>query len=358
MPNVEDRRKEFFKNIWNHANDPFQAQFDERRPLTKDELGFLEKIVALIHEFNDDDDLGREIFKKINKDPDNLLLILQLCGVTRSKIITDLTAAAASIKPSPKIPGKYAGVARNEEVWKFAGPYLAKWVRKVLGVLTTENLSLAAEALNQATWSGFIRQERAKRSGHEGEYRLATLLATCEIPFVPIEKADNPLCPDVQINGVSFDIVVPNIEAPVMCVKATVHTSNIGQFGESKVHLEVSEAKQMLDEHFEGDERPCLLALIDGVGFTSNQAGLNGVLEKADEFCQYRTLWKAAVIAASLTEIPLRLELPQEIIDEYEEFLNHYNFMDSVVAKEANTEAQHRFPVGDGFILSDQLPSE
>jgi hypothetical protein len=81
-------------------------------------------------------------------------------------------------------------------------------------------------------------------------------------------------------------------------VVATVHTANIGQYGESKDDLEIRKAVAAIEKA--GDRRrTTLLAFIDGVGFESNTAGLNGVLENADEFCQFRTIWKAAVIAAS-----------------------------------------------------------
>ncbi len=111
-------------------------------------------------------------------------------------------------------------------------------------------LPSAFEALNQATYPGWIRQQWAKLSGHEAEYRLAVLLDECGFPFEPQEKKDNPLCQDATVFNVSFDVVVPNAREPRMCVKATVHTSNIGQFGESKDALEMSEAAGMLDEHF------------------------------------------------------------------------------------------------------------
>lgn len=99
---------------------------------------------------------------------------------------------------------------------------------------------------------------------------------------------------------VSFDIVVPNIENPTVCIKSTVHTSNIGQYGESKDHLEVAEARRMIDA-LPIASRPTLVGFIDGIGFESNSAGLNGVLEKADEFCQFKTIWKLAVISAQKT---------------------------------------------------------
>ena len=77
------------------------------------------------------------------------------------------------------------------------------------------------------------------------------LLKNCGLPFQPVEKAENPLCPDKTIHKVSFDLVVPLEDAPVMVVKSTVHTSNIGQYGESKDDLEVREARKMLEEHFD-----------------------------------------------------------------------------------------------------------
>lgn len=276
------------------------------------------------------------MFKLIVGAPGKLLLLLQICGLTRSKIITDLNVTAAKQIPPVRFPQDYKGLAaaRNHGAWTVAGPYLAIRLRRVLSPLSDKHFPEVAESLSQATHPGFIRQERAKRSGHEGEYRLATLLAGCSIPFEPFEKADNPLCRDALIRGESFDIVVPSIAAPRVCFKATVHTSNIGQFGESKDHLEISDARRMLNESYDDDARPLLFALVDGIGFMSNRAGLNGVLSKADEFCQYSTLWKAAVVCASKTRTFIKLELPETTIGEYGEFFAKYGFTDRVVAKE------------------------
>lgn len=202
--------------------------------------------------------------------------------------------------------------------------------------LGDDSINRAMEALNQATWPGFIRQERAKRSGHEAEGRVALLLLSARMQFEPAEKADNPLCRDAQIDGLSFDIVVPNVKKPKLLFKATVHTSNIGQYGESKDHLEVDEARRWIDGKYGANDRPVLVALIDGVGFESNRAGLDGVLEKADEFCQFRTIWKILVLASSALERKLTLLLPKTELVYFQDFLAVHSKW--TTAKEYSTE--------------------
>jgi hypothetical protein len=359
MPNVdlEHRRDEFFQNVWNHAEDPFQMQFDDRRPLTRDENTFIERAGKLVHSAPDDGELGKKLFKLVNGSAEKLGLLLQLCGLTRNKIISDLKAAAISAKPRVVFPSNYASVAGNQDAWTLAGPYLARRLRRVLGPLPRELLHDAAEALNQATWPGFIRQERAKRSGHEGEYRLATLLASSGIPFQPEEKADNPICPDVQIYNVSFDVVVLSVNDPRVCFKATVHTANIGQYGESKDYLEIMEAHQVLNHKFPKRRRPLLMALVDGIGFSSNRAGLDGVLSVADEFCQYQTIWKSIVVCSAMTGIPLIIELPRTAIEQQHDFLARFDFLKSVATRENGRKAKLRIPAGEGAVLLDKPPS-
>jgi hypothetical protein len=92
-----------------------------------------------------------------------------------------------------------------------------------------------------------------------------------------------------------------------------------------------------------------LLALVDGVGFRGNTAGLEGVLTKADEFCQFRTLWKAVVIASSLLGRPLRLVLPRGARARHEEFLARYGYTDRT--EEADEPPADGVPAGEATIL-------
>ena len=345
---LSDKRKEFLAHLWDHASDAFQTQFDERRSLTASENSFLTEVHAAVTEPDDDDALLKLRHELVKLDG-GLTLVLQLCGLTRSKILNDLRANAGVRANNTKLPSSYSGLTKPD-AWKVAGPYLLTRLRTVFGVLAPEENSLehAFAALNQATWPGYIRQERAKRSGHEAEYRLATLLASLNIPFDPFEKADNPLCKDAQISGISFDLVVPHRNSPSVVVKSTVHTANIGQFGESKDHLEMQEARHMIESL--GGNKPTLLAFIDGVGFRSNADGLNGVLETADEFCQFKTLWKAVVISCQRLNLGFELALPGELIEEFDPFLSRWNAHEQTLLIDQLDDTVGWLEVGDAFI--------
>lgn len=337
------RRSEFESHVWNHSEDVFQADFDMRQRLVDSDLEPLRVVVQAVRDGADDDALAGVIKRIMTSRPEHVYVLMQAVGLTRNKIITDLKAAL----PATAVPSKAEVLHRRPEVWMHAGRYLALRLRTVLApiaALTGDALDGAFEALNQATWPGWIRQERAKRQGHEAEHRVAVVLASLGIPFVPEEKATNPLCPDAQIEGVSYDIVVPNLLKPVICVKATVHTSNIGQYGESKDALEIAEARESLDSHF--SKPPTLLAMIDGVGFRSNRAGLDGVLEGADEFCQFKTLWKVGVLGAAAMGKTVELFLPDA--NEHRPFLDRYK--SSIRLKTKLVGATDWLEAGEGFV--------
>lgn len=277
-----------------------------------------------------------------------MALLLQICGLTRNKILSDLRASASA--KGLVIPSSYQRIASTTG-WAIAGPYLLTRLRAVFGRVNNATLRMGHvfEALNQATWPGYIRQQRAKLSGHEAEYRVAILLSSLEIPFVPQEKAENPLCRDAQIGGISFDLVVPSVLNPAIVVKSTVHTANIGQFGESKDHLEMSEARDWIDATFTGSSKPTLLAFVDGVGFRSNRAGLDGVLTKSDEFCQFRSIWKAVVIAAKRLDLPIKVAVPRPTIDEFSDFISRWAASDIVIGQEGLASTVGWIDAGDGL---------
>lgn len=318
-----DRRAEFDSHIWNHTDDTFQRSFDHRRQLTAPELFFLEKIISWLRTGNDNLTVAQQLGHLLESEPDRIHLLLQICGLTRNKIITDLRAVASSLGGIN--PPAQAVKLPHHKVWnETAGTYLATRLRTTLEPLVRlEYIAPALQAINQATWPGYIRQERAKRQGHEAEGRIAALLLGLEIPFEPTEKADNPLSRDAKIKGISFDIVIPDTQDPRICIKSTVQTANIGQFGESKSYLEIEEAQRTLSENYIHN-RPLLVAFIDGIGFHSNTAGLHGVLETADEFAQFRTLWKIAVLAGHYLDMQVDLALPEYHAQEHKDFLSKF----------------------------------
>ncbi len=356
MMSSEEKKAEFNLNVWDHASDVFQMQFDIRRELDTEEAGLLELVAAAVVE--PDIDVAsinlQRVLANETKSKDPMAMILQLSGLTRSKITGDLKAAAQAGGNSLRIPSSYKRLV-GSPAWSVAGPYLVTRLRTVLGPLARAPLTFAdaAEALNQATWPGYIRQERAKRSGHEAESRLATLLRNLDIPFAPEAKADNPMCPDIILGGVSFDLIVPNQAKPRMVVKSTVHTSNIGQFGESKDSLEMMEARNWINSLKDSD-KPTLLAFIDGIGFRSNKAGLEGVLDGSDEFCQFKSIWKAAVVASGVIERKVEVYLPKAAIAAQAAFLKRWEATTDVhELTEAHSTADMVL-AGEGYV---QVPS-
>ncbi len=326
METVEQRRNEFFSSVWNHSEDEFQTAFDERRDLSAAELTLIRSIMSKLDAGESDLQISTWLAAPLSNPTTakQIEVLLQICGITRNKILQDIKASAGNNRRNLRL-SSHLSLASHASTWNIAGPYLVKKLRRVLhhaGV--TDPLNRMLQGLNQATWPGYIRQERAKRSGHEAEYRIATLLLRLGIPFAPEEKADNPLCRDAMWHGVSFDIIVPNIHQPTVCIKSTVHTSNIGQYGESKDHLEVDEARRMIDT-LPPASRPTLVGFIDGIGFESNSAGLNGVLEKADEFCQFSTIWKLGVISAKRTNRKVKLYLEAQDKVKHSQFLARYS---------------------------------
>ena len=344
---VEKRRAEFQRFVWNHGEDAFQARFDTRAELEESERKILTRILRLKY-LKNRTTLSRVIKDEVAQNPQTLLLLIQLCGLTRNKIIQDLKAAsrAKQIDISFSSP---AALFKKSVGADLASEYLAAHVIRVFKPAANRIDRGLLEAVNQATWPGYIRQERAKRMGHEAEYRLACVLRDCGLSFQPEERAENPLCNDVQIDGVSYDLVAPSNARPLVLVKATVHTANIGQYGESKDHLEILEAKQTIDKN-PRESRPILVALIDGVGFESNRDGLNGVLQNSDEFCQFRTLWKAACIVQrhAHDQTPC-VALPEDQLGEFNEFQERHAV--TIVALDGKIESSPEWePAGDGYV--------
>lgn len=353
MSELDLREREFNRHVWDHTKDEFQTSFDSCEPLSPDEVATLRKVAEGMR--GRDDGVAAKVLQlHLLRDPEFMWRLLQLAGLTRNKIITDLKGSTRTSVVGFKIPSS-AQALPSSTAWSAAGPYLAGRLRKVFDHLPlgVDALPGALEALNQATWPGFIRQERAKRGGHEAEARMARLFKACGFPFEPHDKAENPMGGDIRIHDVSFDVVVPSARDFRVGVKATVHTANIGQYGESKDHLEVDEARKMLDTQFKAGVRPVLLALVDGVGFESNRAGLRGVLEKSDEFCQFRTIWKAAVVVAGRIGKPVRLVLPSASAAEHEAFLKRHGHEGRVLVSVPTSYTGRRVVAGDATVLLD-----
>jgi len=275
MTTLETRRAEFNDFVWDHAQDAFQAKFDQCAHLNPAEVAHLTGLLTTDN-LSDPGALANSLKGLLGSTPDLVYRLLQIAGLTRNKILQDIKAYVRSrhLDVSTSSPESLFNADLGADL---GSQYLAKQLCRVFGHICKPMSPVLLEAVNQATWPGYIRQERAKRMGHEAEYRMACLFKDCGIPFAPEEKAENPLCRDILIDGMSYDLVSPSAADARLRVLATVHTANIGQYGESKDDLEIRKAVSAMRKAGDRD-RITLLAFIDGVGFESNRAGLTGVL--------------------------------------------------------------------------------
>ena len=339
MPH-EDKRAEFFDHVWNHTTDPFFKSFSIPREITTEQRKTFKAIIKILCE--DDDRVACDKIYQILKTSDPrtglIPLILQMIGSTRNKILTDLRALLHGTGIA--IPRTPEGLAKNHELLHHAEKYMSDDLRRVFSALIEKKrfvdddaLDVILDILNQSTWPGYARQERAKRSGHHAEWMIAKSLSLSAIPFEPQSKIRQPLSGDVQYRGISYDIVIPSDVNPLICIKSTVHTSNIGQYGESKDALEMKLARESLVNPDKQGERSCpldtplLVAFVDGVGFKSNVVGLDGIFDNADEFVQFATMWKLHVLAARVLGRHAELWIPdphrrRDFLDRYAHCVN------------------------------------
>lgn len=340
---AEDKYTEFFDHVWNHIDDPFFKSFKHPKELTLEQRKTLKQIVRILVEGNDRIACDKiyQILKTSDPNARLIPLILQLVGSTRNKILTDLRALLRGT--GIVIPQKPEGLAKNHDLLRHAEKYMSDELRRVFATLITKNrfvdddtLDVILDILNQSTWPGYMRQEQAKRSGHYAESRIAESLDLLGVPFEPQSKIHQPMSGDVQFKGVSYDMVIPSIDKPLICIKSTVHTSNIGQYGESKDALEMEEARVSLDKPQQSGGSnpaniPILVAFVDGVGFKSNKGGLAGVFDSADEFVQFDTMWKLHVLAAHVLGHHIDLWIPDS--PKHKVFLDRYDQCISVLSQ-------------------------
>jgi hypothetical protein len=320
MSKLDQRREEFLCYVWDHTTDPFVIGYEERTPLTDEELEWLRQVYQYCRA---DVEVAVPSLKELleSNGADLTALLLQISGLTRNKIISDLKASL----------GKKAAPSSYEQLHKFDSGvrYLVRRLKRVFEPLYRSGIESDAdtlrgvfEALSQATYPGYIRQERAKRQGHMGEQRLAELLHALGVPFEPKEKLKQPISPDVKIWDVSFDLVVPDSNDPKVLVQSMIQSANIGGFGQSKSE-KVKKAMEAIRQNCPDAPPPFLVAFVDGVGFESNAEGLNTVLETADEFVQFKTLWKFAIVVAHVMNRELLIQNHPEL-ENFVEFLSRH----------------------------------
>lgn len=127
---LKERYEEYRSHVWDHTQDPFQLTFDFRRPLVEHELRVLVELTRALNYGEDDAALATTLRGLLAQEQEAVFVVLQLIGLTRNKILTDLRAATAG--SGATLPSKVTQLARSAAAWDYAGPYLAAKIRRVL----------------------------------------------------------------------------------------------------------------------------------------------------------------------------------------------------------------------------------
>lgn len=338
------RRKEFDDMCWDHTRDEFLSQFNEHPPITEDEGTALLDILAPFSEDAEDADSSLAASRAADRAVENgieiLHRVLQLTGLTRNKILQDIKSHVKA-NGIPIRKSSLRSVIGTDDGRRIAAEQIAPWLAKTFEKFPINMNTL--EGLNAATWTSYIRQARAKKSGHNVEHVLARLFKNCELPFGPERKAEKPMSGDAKIDGVSYDLMSPS-KNPLVLIKCSAHTANLGQYGDKIIH-----EMNLATESIGGNPDITFLVFVDGVGMDDRQDVLNCVFTKADEFCQFRTLWKAAVIVANKCGRQAAVALPRRHHARFAPFCEKWgaNLLDLATL---DSDTERWIKAGDGFV--------
>ncbi len=209
MNDFETKQKEFFRYVWDHTVDPFVVGFDIRRALNETEREWLQQAYLVCQANVESASQGLKSLLERNGAFCTALL-LQISGLTRNRIISDLKASVGT----DVAPKSYETLYKSEAGVR----YLVRRLQKVLEPLyqsgierNSELLWGVFESLNQATYPGYIRQERAKRQGHVAEQRLADLMHGLGVPFEPAAKLEQAIVQDIIPIGASEFVIIVRI---------------------------------------------------------------------------------------------------------------------------------------------------
>lgn len=157
------------------------------------------------------------------------------------------------------------------------------------------------------------QQNEAKRRGHGPEAKLAKLVRSLGVSFVPKDKDTRPMGEhDPNINRETFtivrreadktfssDLVILDSEGNVrVCVVGLIHSSDPGQFGVDKSNtvIDIKRSMDAFNREAQQNKSVEIWGLVDGVGYSENKSGtIHKMLPHFHNFFQMKSLYKAAL---------------------------------------------------------------
>lgn len=154
------------------------------------------------------------------------------------------------------------------------------------------------------------QQKLTKRRGHGMEQRFAIFLKELGIPFLPEDRAENPMSRDPNVlkntfelspklpnSTWAFDLIIQNYQLEsIAFVQSLIHTSDPGQYGVNKSDETVTIKRELEEYNNQYGYNKELWGIVDGVGFAENKKGtIDKMLDEFDTFIQLNSVYKAGL---------------------------------------------------------------
>jgi hypothetical protein len=154
------------------------------------------------------------------------------------------------------------------------------------------------------------QQKLTKRRGHGMEQSFAIFLQKLGIPFLPEDRAENPmsrdpnvlkntfeLSPKITNRTWAFDLIIQNYQQEsIAFVQSLIHTSDPGQYGVNKSDETVTIKRELEEYNNQYGSNKELWGIVDGVGFAENKRGtIDKMLDEFDTFIQLNSVYKAGL---------------------------------------------------------------
>lgn len=129
---LADRLAEFEEFVWIHTADAFQQQFDTATDIPAAVLVAIEHLLSRVDSGDDEEALAKEIQALYEELGSSLFdKLIQLVGLTRNKLVTDVDALGRAAGSSETPPRTYEAIPRKAEHWSLAAHELASRFRTV-----------------------------------------------------------------------------------------------------------------------------------------------------------------------------------------------------------------------------------
>lgn len=276
---------------------------------------------------------GQDIRNIIENDPEMIDILRSLVGISDKRMYLDLSYIFYKTRdhrnPNLNILGQDLYNVNTHPLAFFkkkiydSDPYIASeasslivqylvnhGICQVLDSLKIIGAAQATVLIDRLINAKEAQQKLTKRRGHGMEQRFAIFLQELGIPFLPEDRAENPmsrdpnvlkstfeLSPKITNRTWAFDLIIQDYQLEsIAFVQSLIHTSDPGQYGVNKSDETVTIKRELEEYNNQYGYNKELWGIVDGVGFAENKRGtIDKMLDEFDTFIQLNSVYKAGL---------------------------------------------------------------